>query len=428
MRRRQWDFLTGDREKDQRNVAILLESVEGFYERQGEVELIRSAVDRALLVTGAECGILLLATEEGGVEPRMVRGRADAELPLDTPYSRSVVTRVWESGEASVTLDVADAEAIDMTKSIDAMQLLSVMGVPMPVQGRNAGVLYVHSTQAARAFTPSDLSLFQALGGLLALALENARLMAKHEEQQRMKRDLLVAQKIQQELMPEVLPQPAGFDLAGICRPCEETSGDYYDVIRVGEDRFALVVGDVSGHGLGPALVMASTRALLHATVAPLPDPVDVIRSVNDYLERDTPDDMFMSMFLGSLDPVGRVLRYVSAGHNPPFLLRPDGRLEELGNTGPALGIFAGVSHRVSEPIALEPGAVLMLYTDGLFEAHDPDDKLYGEDRLRASFQRHAQSASSAQAIVDGVYGDLLEFVRERVLDDDVTCLVVRSL
>ena len=108
----------------------------------------------------------------------MVRGQGGEDLPKDTPYSSSVVQRVWERGESFVTIDVANADSLEMGESIHAMQLLSVMGVPMPVQGRNIGVLYVHSTQAAKAFTPSDLAVFQALGGMLGLALENARLMA----------------------------------------------------------------------------------------------------------------------------------------------------------------------------------------------------------------------------------------------------------
>jgi len=427
--KRHWDFLTGDREKDQRNVEVLLESVEEMYARRSVDDRIRSAVDRAILVTGAEEGVLLLPDENGELQPYVTRDRDGGELPLDTPYSTTVVKRVWESGRPFVTVDVADSSGMgDLGESISFMRLLSVMGVPMPVEGQSIGVLYVHSTKAVRSFGDSDLSVLQALGSLMGHAVERARLRAEEEDRERMMRDLKVAQRIQEGFLPEELPQPAGFDIAGVGKPCEETSGDYYDVVPYGNGRYALIVGDVSDHGLGPALVMASTRALLHGILASADDPIEVIGSVNRFLERDTPDEAFMTMVLGSLDPKTREFSYVSAGHNCPYLLEPGGELEELPRTGLALGILPNVTYKSSEVRTLKPGTIVMFYTDGIFEARGHDGELYGEDRLRESFLRHASTADSAQAIMDGALGDLKTFVDGRRLDDDVTCLVLRAV
>ena len=428
MQRTRWDFLTGDRQKDQRNVEVLLESVEAFYGPRSLGDLVRSAVDRAILVTGAERGILLLAGADGDLVPHTARRAGEVDLPLDGPYSTTVVRKVWESGEPFVTMDVADSHAIAMGESIPAMRLLSVMGVPMPVVGKSIGVLYVDSTQAVKSFTPVELSIFQALGGLIAMAVENAQLLAEREEQERMKRDLQVARRVQEGFLPASLPQPEGFQIAGIGRPCEETSGDYYDVIPIGGERYALVVGDVSDHGLGPALVMASTRALLHATLASRTEPLEVIRSVNAFLERDTPPELFMTMFLGTLDPRTRGLQYVSAGHNAPLVLSPDGTLTELPRTGCPLGVLANAPYRVSETLTLGPGTTVMLFTDGVFEAFNPNEEMYGEERMRASFRRHAAGASSAQDVVEGVLHDLRTFVQGRPLQDDVTCMIVRAM
>lgn len=422
----QWDFLTGDPEKDRRNVGILLDSVEDLYGPQGLEELMRSAVDRAIQVTGAERGMLLL--EDGGETPetRVARNAQRLDLPLDERYSRTVVNKVWRTSEPSLTMDTADQHQASLADSILALRLLSVMAVPLPVKGRNIGVLYVDSTAKVKEFSQSDFSVFQALGGLIALAVENVRLMAEKEEQERLKRELLAAQQIQQRLLPAELPHPEGFDLAGRGQPCDETSGDYYDVIPYGGERFALVVGDVSGHGLGPALLMASTRALLHSSLHTHPGPLEVIESVNAFLERDTPEQAFMSMFLGSLDPKRKQLQYVSAGHNPPLLLRSDGTIEELPRTGPVLGILPDAPYRLSEAAQLESGEVLMLYTDGIFEAHDESGEMYGEERLKASYRKHASNGAPAQAILDGVLADLAAFVGDHPLDDDITCLVVR--
>jgi len=188
----------------------------------------------------------------------------------------------------------------------------------------------------------------------------------------------------------------------------------------------ALVVGYVSGHGLGPALLMASARALLRAALQRNPDPADVLHLMNDYLERDTPEGTFMSLFLGLLDPAAATLRYGSAGHNPPLLLRADGTLDELGRTGPVLGIVEGAPFGVSDAVVLAPGDVLLGYTDGMNEAAGADGELYGEERLEASLRRHVAAGGTAQAIVDGLWADLMAFVGETPLQDDVTLLVVK--
>ena len=428
MARRHWDFLTGDRAKDQRNVEVLLESVEALYARQRVDERVRSAVDRALLVSGAEVGVLLLPDPVDGLRPYVVRGRDGNELPLDTPYSTSITERVWLNARPFVAQDFANSSSMgDLGQSIPQMQLLSVMGVPLPVEGRNLGVLYVHSQKANRSFGDSDLSVFQVLGSVIGHALERARMRIQEEEKKRLEADMAMAQKVQEGFLPAALPQPEGFDIAGVGRPCDETSGDYYDVIPQRDGRYALIIGDVSNHGLGPALVMASTRAYLHGLLGSVVDPEEVMASTNDFLVRDTRPDTFMTMFLASLDPETREFRYVSAGHNSAFLVRPGEDPQDIGAAGMVLGVAEDESYAASEPLALPPGTALLLHTDGIQEARNEEGAMYGEDVLRASFVRHATHAPSAQAIVDGVLSDLRSFVGTRKLDDDVTCLVVLS-
>jgi sigma-B regulation protein RsbU (phosphoserine phosphatase) len=423
-----WNFLTGEPERDQRNVSILLESVEALYGTRELDELMELAVDRAIEVTGAERGLLLVSEEEGELRTRVARGRNGEALPIDTLYSRNWVGRVWSSGQPSVTMDAPEQANLDLSESMHSLRLISLMAAPMLVKGRNVGVLYVDSTAKVREFTRSDLSVFQALAGLVALAVENARLNAEKAEQDRIKRELAVAREIQQRLLPANLPQPAGFDLAGVGRSCDETSGDYYDAIPTSDGALALVVGDVSGHGLGPALFMASTRALIHSALQVQPGLQEVMRGLNVFLERDMPDNAFMSMFLASLEPETGLLSYVSAGHNPPFLLRASGSLEELDRTGPVLGVLASAPYDKTETRRLCSGDVLMLYTDGIYEAHDLQQEMYGEERLQASLLRHAAAGASAADILAGVLQDLDAFVGEAPLEDDVTALVVRAL
>ena len=263
----------------------------------------------------------------------------------------------------------------------------------------------------------------------MAASLENARLEHARAERDRLERQITLANDVQKRLLPRDIRPPAGFDIAGEGRVCEALSGDYYDAIPLADEKIALVVGDVAGHGVAQALYTAETRALLHHLLRRDPDPATALRDVNELLERDMVLGEFMSMFVGILDAPSRTLVYASAGHNPPLLCRAGGGgVEELVRTGPLLAAMEGSEYRVSDPISLSAGDVLVLYTDGLFEARDAEDELYGEERLRDSLARHAARATGAKQVLDGLLADLDGFRGEGgTLEDDITCLVVRA-
>lgn len=413
-----WDFLTGVAANDRRNVALVLESVQDLYAPSELEELMRHAVDRALLVTDAQRGLLLLEGPTGELEISLARDKEGCELPRDVPYSRSVVTSVHKSG-ASRSAFATKHE--DMTKSMHQIDVLSVMAVPLVVKGRSLGVLYVDSTKTVKTFGASELAVFRALGGLVAQAVENAR-------QERIERELTTARIVQQQLFPRNLPQHPGFDLAAVVRPCEEVSGDYCDAIELQDGTLALIVGDVSGHGLGPALLMASTRASLHSSLQQTePDPVQVIESVNRFLERDTSPEMYMSLFLGILDPEAGSVSYVNAGHCPPLIRRADGGVESLRRTGMVLGVDKTKRYELAGPVVLQSGDVLLSHTDGLYEARDHAEDMYGEERLHASLCRHVGDSQSAQDALNGILDDVRTFVGRQPLADDVTLMVLRA-
>lgn len=421
-----WDMLTGDAERDRRNVAILMESVEELYGPRDLGVLMTHAVDRAIRVTGAQRGILLLDGGVGKLAARVARSAKGADLSLTLRYSKSVVEKVWSTGTPHLTIDAEDPASAALGQSINDLRLLSIMAVPLPVKSKNQGVLYVDSTMQAKEFTKSDFSVLKALGGIIALAVEDARLAESQKERQRLQEQMDLARTIQQGLVPRDLPTPPGFDLAGEGRPCQDTSGDYYDVIPLADGRHALVMGDVSGHGLGPALFMASTRAQVHALLHFLPAPDAAMSALNGFLSRDLPRGSFMSLFLGLLDPAGKTLTYASAGHSAPLWLRAGGTIDELPPTGPVLGPFPDASYRMRGPVTLGKGDALVLFTDGIYEAKGPGEEMYGEERLQRSVVAHAGKTARAQQLLQGLYADLAAYTGARALDDDATCLVLR--
>lgn len=415
-----FDLITGDRARDGRNVSILLESVGDLYGTLRMDELQRRIVGRALHLTGAERGLLLLESAGGALRIAVALSASGFDLPTPVAYSTTAVGLVRRQRRHLRMLSPQDESARDLGASVESLRLLSIMAFPIAVQGRLLGVLYVDSTRQSKEFNDAELAVFSALGGLAALAIERV-------EKERMARDIAAARSIQRDLLPRALAGPEGFDLAADERPCDETSGDYYDVIPVAGGRVALVMGDVSGHGLPAALLMACTRSMLHVLLASCSEPSEVLGALNAFLQRDLPAGRFVSLFLGILHPAARQLTYVNGGHCAPLLVRADGGLHRLSGTGAMLGILEQAAYGRGDPVTLAPGDAVMLYTDGVTEARDAKGEMYGLARLRTSLGRHAPKATGAAGLLAAVLADADAFTAGRAADDDRTCLVLRA-
>ena len=251
------------------------------------------------------------------------------------------------------------------------------------------------------------------------------------KERERMKQSLALAMEIQQHLLPPGPPSLDGFDIAGRSDYCDETGGDYYDfidLVDLGHGKLGIAVGDVTGHGIGPALLMASARAVLRShAVAHGADLAALFNTLNHHLVRDTGDERFITLFYGLLDATTRTLRWTSAGHDPPlWLRRASGRIEELPNTGIPLGVLDGAVHEQAGPITLEPLDVVVIGTDGIWETHNPAGEQFGKGRLRGVLEAHAHLGADAihGAIVDAVQ----QFRAAEPQRDDITLVVLKAL
>ena len=269
------------------------------------------------------------------------------------------------------------------------------------------------------------------MGGLASTALENIRLEEANDasirERTRITHQLAMATDVQQGLFPEDFESPPGFDMAGMGRVCEDLSGDYYDVIPRPDGRVAMVVGDVSGHGIPSALYTATARGLLRSLMASDAQAGAALYALNEALGRDLRGGNFVSLFLGMLDPSARTLTYASAGHHV-WIRSRDGTLRELGHTGPVLGPIADARFGEEGPITLETGDILLLFTDGIFEAPDEERRRWGEDAFQAAFQRRAAQEKDAHGILTALLDDFDTYRGREPMEDDVTCLVVRAV
>jgi len=255
----------------------------------------------------------------------------------------------------------------------------------------------------------------------MAEGLEHARELEK--ERERLESELEVARRIQARLLPSRPPEVEGLEIAGLSESAREVGGDYYDHIPLGEDRVLLVIADVSGKGVPAALLMSAFRASLMSQDTDHSGPAEVASRLNEFLHRSVEPGKFVTAFVGFLE--GRTGRFVyaNAGHNPPALLRADGRVEWLSAGGLILGILAG-SRFESGEVTLEPGDLLALYTDGVTEGADSVGELWGEERLVATLERLRERP--CQELASSLVREVRSFEGETGPADDITVLLAR--
>ncbi|MFT5477219.1 MAG: sigma-B regulation protein RsbU (phosphoserine phosphatase), partial [Planctomycetota bacterium] len=432
-------FLRGGTQEDKRNVQVLLEAIAAVSESRDLESLLDYVVDQSVDVAGAERGFLVLLDDAGEQVVRVGRHRGGLPIEGGTKYSTSVVQRVLDKEEPMRTTVQSDAEALELGASVFDLKLRAVMCVPLtpaqeegqaqPRKIEQRGVLYVDSKAATREFKDEDLSLFFALAQHIAIALENARLNLQSLEKAKMERSLEIARDIQSDLMPQEPKTIPGIEVFGWYRPAEHASGDFYDFVPTRQGSLAVVLGDVTGHGIGPALITATAQASLRAYANVLEDPPTIINMLHKDLAERMDDGMFLTLFLGLFSSNGR-LQVVNAGQTPPLLWRKsNGKIETIAGNGPALGMMDTFEYCAGPELHLEVGDLMVAFTDGLVEArhHSHPDRLFGDDGMRAVLADIAASGCSAQEAVEALVANVLEFSGAKA-EDDMTVVAVRRL
>jgi phosphoserine phosphatase RsbU/P len=290
-------------------------------------------------------------------------------------------------------------------------------------------------TDHVRRVGSGDFDARLDLGGARELRLVSGELntmAAGLKERVEMQQSLAVAMEVQQSLLPLSMPRLPGLDVAGQSRYCDATGGDYFDFVhasglsaRNGTASLVVAVGDVMGHGVGAALLMASARAALRSVAALEGSLGTVMTRVNDVLAKDNRHERFMTMCLAVLDPAARFLRYASGGHDPILVYDPDSdTFADLAEGEPPLGMIEGLDYAEYARADLPPRAVVFIGTDGIWEATNAAKEQFGKDRLRALIRRHANDPAAALAAA--LEREHADFLAGLPIQDDVTFVVVR--
>ncbi len=241
----------------------------------------------------------------------------------------------------------------------------------------------------------------------------------------RIEADLKEAARIQKDLLPKENPRLEGFDIGGLNIPCYEVGGDYYDFVPVDADRLGVVIADVSGKGIGASLLMASLRAALLTEIGPRYELDRLAARLSDFVYKSSGPSSFITFFFGELDRRSGKMRYVNAGHNPPFVLGEAGRVAALESSGFPLGMFPGAVYEVGT-VTLGPDDLAVLFTDGIPEGRNAQSEEYAGDRLENLVRRFR--ALPAADICRKVIEDVHDFSCETEPCDDMTLVVVKRV
>jgi sigma-B regulation protein RsbU (phosphoserine phosphatase) len=371
-------------------------------------ELSEVILLRAVSLLDARRGALYLL-EDG--QYRLVQTIAGDALPALGARDPRVAPLV--AGEATAAHELLP----------DAAHLLAV---PIAIDGRPRGLLIVadkESRAGVGPFPDGDRRTLALFANQAAIALENARLHRDALEKERLEREMQVAADIQRRILPVGPPAVPGYSFLGWNRPARQVGGDYYDFLRLGEDRIGLTVGDVSGKGI-PAALLVST---LHSAIRLLLDRIevgpDLLARLNNHIHESSTPNKFITLLVAELEPNDGTLRYVNAGHNPGLLVRSRGEVETLGTGGLPLGMLAGSVYR-EDCRRLELGDLVCLYSDGITEAASPADEEFSLRRLGDLLALHR--TRPLQEILDRLDATLGEFSCGLPQGDDQTLVLVR--
>ncbi len=417
---------------------LLLEATMLLHSQLPLDEVLQAMLDRAITITDAERGLLLEADSTGALHNRLARRAGAVDMPIEGfAPTQTALRMAIETQKGVITGDLQQADvALQGAQSIIAQRLRSIVAIPLYAmprasttesieemrRGHFLGILYLDSRRPA-AFSKLDRQILDALAVEAASILDNARLVERERQRQRLEQELSIAREIQQALLPRGFREFPHLAISAFNTPCHAVGGDYFDVFPMSEDRTAFVIADVAGKGIGAALLTTMLQGALTGMTLGA-DPVRVFHHINDFLCQHSDVGRYATMFFGMLDRQGH-LDYINAGHPSPLLLRRGNSSEIFTQGSFPVGLIPEAKYAAVR-VDLEPGDTLVLFSDGVTEAADPVDDMYGVPRLSEALtgQHDVPLDQLQKKVVDSVE----RFARGADQNDDITLLFIRYL
>jgi phosphoserine phosphatase RsbU/P len=419
-----------------RKLNLLLEATTLLHSQLPLDSVLGTMLDHAVSVTDADRGLLLEVDGKGVLKVRLARRSGGLRLPPESLQpSQTAIQLALKKQSAVITEDLAQADMdLQAAQSIVAQRLRAVVVIPLFAmirantdqsminikRGEFLGVIYLDSRRPA-AFSKLDRQILDALAADAASILDNARLVERERERQRLEQEIGIARDIQQALLPRNFRDYPHLSVSGINFPCLSVGGDYFDVFPLSDHRTAFLIADVSGKGLGAALLTTMLQGALSGMTLGT-DPARVFNHINRFLCDHAEVGRYATMFFGILDEQGN-LQYINAGHPSPFLIR-GGVAEDVFTEGSYPVGLVPEAEYTAVCLKLEPGDTLVLFSDGVTEAMDPSEQLFGVPRLKECLTGHLQTP--LDELQKTVLESVENFARGASQADDLTLLLVR--
>jgi serine phosphatase RsbU (regulator of sigma subunit) len=382
--------------------------------------LLELILDRVFDHLRPEQGVIFLKRPHGS-DSELVRAASRASDAgqagsVELLGSRSLAREVAEKGAAALVLDAQTDVRLAGAESIMISGVRSLLAAPLLDREGTLGMIVLGSKVAVRQFNEDDMELLVSVASVAALYIRNLALAEEAAERRLLAEELALARRIQLALLPHSLPELPGWELLGGNTPSRGVSGDYFAVVTRAAE---------GGDAASECVLTASLEAFAAGPIEDGLPPQAICAKLSRLLYRRTPPEKYATAFVAALVVGSGALRYANAGHNPPLLVRAGGAVEELAATGVPIALLPGAAYEAREA-RLAPGDLLVLYTDGIVEANNPEGEEYGSERLSALCRRHRQTTCAE--IAAALEADLEAFVRGVPFADDRTLVMARRL
>ena len=369
----------------------------------------------------ADRGFIILNDAEGQLKPRWVKTRRPDQEEM-VRVSRTVLREVMQTREAIISLDAGSDARFELSQSIADFRIRSMIVAPLlNSEGEPIGAIQIDTVQQKGGFESKDLEILVGVANQAGIAIENAQLHEQMVLQRLVEQDLELASQVQKAFLPREAPKVPGYSFFQYYNPAQQIGGDYFDYIELDNNRIAIVIADVVGHGVAAAMFMAKLSAEARFAFATINDPRLALASLNDRITA-LGVEKFITMAVIVLDYVAHKANIVIAGHMPPIMLMQDKSIEEPGSDvgGPPLGIMSDIPFDTFE-VAIQPGESLTLYTDGIFEAPNAEGAQFSIERVR-------QQVAACAGDIQKAGSEIIDHVTKHIVgcdQEDDMCLVI---
>ena len=365
--------------------------------------------------------ILLKDPDTGQMRPSAQKHRREDDDDT-VKLSRTILNKVLEEKAGILSADAANDSRFDASESISSLTIRSMMCVPMlDLEGNPSGIINIDTQNPITRFQKQDLDLLTAIAGQAALSYESARLMMSHMQKQKQDSEMRIASDVQHALLPSKLPQIGGYEFFASYDAAQAVGGDYFDLIELSENKVCVSFGDVAGKGVPGALIMSRMSSVVQNTMRFTQDVGEAIVAINNHMCHNMASGRFVTYILCIIDLTTHEMTMVNCGHMTPLIRKPDGSVEEFHEE--SIGIPVGIIEDYPYDVVqgkIEPGETVVLITDGVDEAMDPDGNLYSKERV-VEFVK--ANSPNPEELGTALLADVRKHANGRAQNDDITIM-----